>query len=59
MLDKKALLEKIDNMPIDELQEVICSALDESDIPYEIGTGNGMSLSEFFGDGLFEPNCDE
>ncbi len=51
MVDREAMLRKIREMPIDELQSMICRALDDSGIAYQIG-GDGMSLSDFF-NGIF------
>lgn len=50
MFDKEAMIRRIDEMPIDELQNMICKALDDSGIAYQMGPG-GMSLSDFF-DGI-------
>lgn len=51
MLDREAMLRNIREMSIDELQDLICKALDDSGIAYQLG-GDGMSLSDFF-DGIF------
>ena len=47
MLDKKELLKKLDNMPIEKAQKCICQALDDSGIEYSMDD-TGISLSEFF-----------
>lgn len=51
MVDREAILRNIREMPIDELQDMICKALDDSGIAYQMG-GDGMSLSDFF-NGIF------
>lgn len=52
MINKDDMLKKIDNMPIEELQKLICQALDESGIKYHFGGDeisiDGYSLGEFF-----------
>lgn len=47
MLDKKELLEKLDKMPVEEVQKCVCQALDDSGIEYSMD-GIGISLFEFF-----------
>lgn len=54
MLDREALLEKIEQMPIEDLHALLCHVLDESGIDYEIAPGtipfygfeDGSSLEE-------------
>lgn len=41
------MLKEIDEMPIEEVQKLICQALDDSEIKYTMD-GTGISLSEFF-----------
>ena len=54
MLDKETLLRELDEMPIDELQDLICKALDDSGIAYSTDPNTkGMTLSEFF-EGLID-----
>ena len=49
MLDKEEMLRKLDEMPIDELQDLICKALDESGIEYTTDpNAGGISLGEWF-----------
>ena len=45
MLNKKELLKKLDDMPIEEVQKRICQALDKSGIEYEMN-GTGIPISE-------------
>lgn len=56
MLNQQEALDKLNGMTTEEVQSLVCQALDESGIQYEIGTGKGMSLSEFF-DGMFKTDC--
>lgn len=51
MVDREAMLRNIREMPIDELQNMICKALDDSGIAYQMGA-DGISLSDFF-NGIF------
>jgi hypothetical protein len=50
MLNKNALLQKVDTMPIEELHALMCSVLDESGIQYQIAPGGihfkGLSKEE-------------
>lgn len=39
MLDRNALFDKIEHMPIQDLHALLCDVLDESGIDYEIGPG--------------------
>lgn len=39
MLDRKALLDKIEQMSIQEIHALLCDVLDESGIEYEIAPG--------------------
>ena len=47
MLNREEALRQIEEMPIDELQDLICKALDDSGIKYRTD-GTGVSLAEFF-----------
>lgn len=54
MMDREEMLKRIEEMPIDKLQEALIKALDESGIRYKRGgkpEDGFISLSEFFYDG--------
>lgn len=49
MLDKEAALRRMNEMPIDELQDLIREALDDSGIEYSTDpNAEGITLGEFF-----------
>lgn len=47
MLDKEILIKQINEMSVEEVQELVSKALEDSGIEYSMD-GDGISLSEFF-----------
>lgn len=62
-VDKKALLEKIEQMPIEDLHALLCHVLDESGIDYEIAPGTipfyGLLAETFILGGRKDLNGDD
>ncbi len=47
MLDRQKILDRIDNMPPEELARIVEEALEESGIPYTEGEGGGIMFDGF------------
>lgn len=39
MLDKESLLEAVEQMPVEDIHDLLCDVLDESEVDYEVAPG--------------------